>query len=417
MTRRWRTPRRVAAVAAAAAVLIAGCGGGSPRSADTSTAAQAPPLTAEMVQLTLVAEGFADAVDIAWHGDPAVAYVAVRSGQVFTIGDTTSQGAGAPGPALTALDLGDMVTSEGIEQGLLGLVFHPTQPLAYVTYTRSADGATVLAEYALAPDGTFDVATAREVFVRAQPSISHNGGGLAFGPDGYLYIAAGEGGKTNNTGPPDPERRALDLAVPLGKILRIDPLPAGGRPYTVPADNPFVATDGAVPEIWAYGLRNPWRIGFDPATGDLWIGDVGESTWEEVNVVRATDGGEATRGVSFGWSAWEGPRRLYDDQPADGHVEPAYYYAHGDDGCAVTGGVVYRGSSLPSLVGWYVFGDWCSGKVWAIPATTDAGTDPATVNRIDVGRPGTVSSIRTAPDGEIYVVGSTTGTVHRLVAA
>lgn len=405
-----RPSPRVAAVALMTATVIVGCGSGSSRPADSTTSTVA--LTTDQVGLALVAEGFADAVDIAWHGEPAVAYVAVRTGRVYTIGEPTATA--AAGPDLVALDLTEEVISEGIEQGLLGLVFHPSEPLAYVNYTRAGDGATVVAEYTLAADGTFDSANARDVMVLEQPTISHNGGSLAFGPDGYLYIGTGDGGKPPGA-EPDPQRRALDLSDPLGKILRIDPRPNGNEAYTIPADNPYVGTARARPEVWAIGLRNPWRLGFDPATGDLWIGDVGEAEWEEVNVARATDGIGAGRGVSFGWSAWEGPQRLHDDQPAEGHIEPAYHYVHSDDGCAVAGGVVARGSSIPALDGWYVFGDWCSGKVWAIPASTMAGSDPAGVQLVDVGRPGSVTSLRAAPDGAIYLVGSVTGTIHRVV--
>ncbi|MDO9176497.1 MAG: PQQ-dependent sugar dehydrogenase, partial [Actinomycetota bacterium] len=228
-----------------------------------------------------------------------------------------------------------------------------------------------------------------------------------------LFIGMGDGGPDD-----DPERRSLDPTDPLGKILRIDPRPSGDQPYGIPADNPYVGVDGAVEEIWAVGVRNPWRFSFDPATGDLWVGDVGQNEWEEVTVARSDDSGSpGGRGASFGWSALEGSHPFNADVQAPDALLPVYEYPHGDDGCAVAGGEVYHGSAIPSMVGWYVFGDWCSGKVWAMPADLAAGST-VDVGQVQlIGRPGTVAAVRAGPDGELYVVGFTTGTVHRVVAA
>ena len=173
--------------------------------------------------------------------------------------------------------------------------------------------------------------------------------------------------------------------------------------------------EGARGEIWAYGLRNPWRFNFDPANGDLWIGDVGQDVWEEVDVARAADGGG--RGVNFGWSAFEGTHRFHDDQPADGVTMPVYEYEHGDVGCSVAGGTVYRGDAVPLMAGWYVFGDWCAGRVYALPATTEPGDVIPAGGVVTLARPGPVSAVVAGPDGELLVLGFADGTVMRIVPA
>jgi glucose/arabinose dehydrogenase len=248
-------------------------------------------------------------------------------------------------------------------------------------------------------DGSIDAASQRTVITVDQPYANHNGGKITFGTDGMLYIGLGDGGAGG-----DPERRAMDLSSPLGKILRIDPLGSGYQPYSVPPDNPFVGVDGARPEIWSYGLRNPWRFAFDPSTDDLWIGDVGQGDWEEVNVALAADGGG--RGVNFGWSALEGTHPFNADQSGEGSQLPIWEYQHGDDGCSVSGGTVYRGNAVPSLVGWYVVTDYCSGKVWALQAD---GT--VVVLGTVTGNP---SAIVTGPDGELYVLAHSEGVAYRI---
>jgi glucose/arabinose dehydrogenase len=303
--------------------------------------------------------------------------------------------AGAP-----VLDIQDLVSCCG-EQGLLGMAFHPTDPLAYVDYTNT-DGDTVIAEFAVSADGVFDPASRRTVITIDQPYENHNGGKVVFGPDGMLYIGMGDGGSGG-----DPERRALALDQPLGKLLRIDPRSSGDQPYTVPADNPFVGVDGALPEIWSTGLRNPWRFGFDSATGDLWIADVGQGDWEEVDVAHASDG--AGRGVNFGWSAFEGTHPYNSDQSTDGVTMPIFEYPHGDEGCSISGGAVYRGNSIPSLRGWYVFSDYCSGKVWALQEVP--GAAPVV---LELANGGSVSAVAAGPDGELYVLAYNSGSVLRI---
>ena len=346
------------------------------------------PLTEGSVTFTKFADGMVKPVDLASRGDNVYS-VAQQDGRVVVMSNGTV--------SMPMLDIARQI-STGNEQGLLGLAYHPTEPLAYVDYTR-ADGDTVIAEFAVNDDGSFDAASERVVMTIDQPYANHNGGELTFGPEGLLYIGLGDGGAGG-----DPERRAMDLGSLLGKILRIDPLASGDQPYTVPADNPFVGVEGALPEIWSYGLRNPWRFSFDAATGDLWIADVGQNAWEEVNVALADDGGG--RGVNFGWSAMEGNHPFNTDQSAEGAQAPLWEYAHGDDGCSVSGGTVYRGNAIPSLVGWYVVTDYCSGKVWALRAD-------GTVLLLGVV-PGNPSAIVTGPDGELYVLAHSDGVAYRI---
>ena len=360
-----------------------------------STAAAEPTLAAEQVAFAPFASGLASPVDLAWRAGDSALYVVLQGGTIVPLRDGV---AGTP-----VLDIADAITSGG-EQGLLGLAFHPNKPLAYVNYT-DGDGNTVIAEYAVGSDGTFDPASAREVLTIDQPYGNHNGGNVEFGPDGYLYIGMGDGGSAN-----DPERRALDVGELLGKILRIDPTPDGDQRYTIPADNPFVGVNGARPEIWSVGVRNPWRFTFDSATGDLWIGDVGQGQWEEIDLARAVDGGG--RGLNFGWSAFEGTHRFNDDQSADGVTMPIFEYEHGDAGCSVTGGDVYHGRELPSLAGWYLFSDYCSGIVTAL-----LQTDGALTGQIELGTVSGVSAICSGPDGQLYVLSLDDNAIYRVAAA
>lgn len=396
--------RRLASLLLCTAALVAcGDGGSAPTDSSPTTDATAttvpvtgPPVTsdptttpapvdtaasqlsAESVLLTTVLEGLVAPVDVAVRPGDDTVYIVQQSGTVVPVR------AGVAGDPV--LDVADRI-SYGGEQGLLGLAFHPGQPLAYVNFTAK-DGTTTVAEYAVGDDGDLLDDTARTVMEIDQPFPNHNGGGVVFGPDGMLYIGTGDGGAAD-----DPDRRSLDRGDLLGKLLRIDPMGTDGAPYTVPADNPFVGVDGARPEVWSTGLRNPWRFSFDAATGDLWVADVGQNLWEEVNLARAADG--AGRGLNFGWSAWEGNHRFNDDQSPDGATPPVFEYAHGDDGCSVSGGTVYRGAAIPAMTGWYVFADFCSGRVWAL---RDG-------ERIELGNVPGAAAVLAGPDGELYVLG------------
>ena len=363
--------------------------------AGTFPAATVAALAAEQVSFAPFVSDLANPVDLAWRAGDSALYVVLQGGTIVPVRDGV---AGSP-----VLDLSGIIVSGG-EQGLLGLAFHTTKPLAYVNYTNG-DGDTVIAEYAVSSDGTFDPASARDLLTIDQPYANHNGGNLEFGPDGYLYIGMGDGGSAG-----DPERRALNVSELLGKMLRIDPTPDGDQPYTIPADNPFVGVDGARPEIWSVGLRNPWRFTFDSATGDLWIGDVGQGEWEEIDLARTVGGGG--RGLNFGWSAFEGTHRFNDDQAADAVTMPIFEYEHGEAGCSVSGGDVYHGSEVPSLAGWYVFSDYCSGIVTALQQT-----DGVLTGQLVLGTVSGVSAICSGPDGQLYVLSMNDNAVYRIAAA
>lgn len=304
-------------------------------------------------------------------------------------------------------------TQDG-EQGLLGLAFHPDESLAYVNFTNG-EGDTVIAEFVVDPvTYLFDPASYREVLTVDQPFGNHNGGELAFGPDDLLYIGLGDGGSAD-----DPNRAALDASSRLGKILRIDPLPTATDPFSVPDDNPFVGVEGADPTIWSLGLRNPWRFSFDSLTGDLWIADVGQNRLEEINLAPATDGQGAGRGVSFGWSAFEANERFNDDQSPDGHVLPVVSYPHENGDCSVSGGVVARTSSFDALNGWYVYGDYCSGRVFILDTTSVASGPDGPIGTPRVLQVATVpalAAIAEGPLGDIYAV-SLEGQMYRFAPA
>jgi glucose/arabinose dehydrogenase len=333
-------------------------------------------------------------VDLAWRTGDSTLYVVEQEGLVRPLRD------GSLGDPL--LDITDLTDASG-ERGFLGLTFSADGTLAYVNYTDAENGDTHVVEYGVSVDGTFDEATRRELLFVEQPYRNHNGGNVTIGPDGLLYIGMGDGGSGG-----DPERRALNVTTLLGKILRIDPTPSDSAPYTIPPDNPFAGVDGARSEIWSVGVRNPWRMSFDPETGDLWFGDVGQGDREEIDVAWADEG--AGRGFNFGWSAFEGTVRFNEDQPTDGATPPIFEYEHGDAGCSVSGGAVYRGASVPALVGWYVFADYCSGTLFAIRAE---GKQLA--ESLVLGQSSSVSAVRAGPDGELYVL-SLDGGIERIVA-
>ena len=337
---------------------------------------------------------FAQPVEVVYRPTDGLLYVVEQDGKVVIMDD------GQPGAE--ALDMTDL-TSAGGERGLLGLAITKDGSLAYVNYTDN-DGNTRIDEYAVNADGTFDKSTRREVLGFDQPYPNHNGGDVVFGPDGMLYIGTGDGGSGG-----DPDRRALNTSEWLGKILRIDPHPTTDAGYTVPADNPFVGVDGARPEIWSIGLRNPWRFSFDRQTGDLWIADVGQGQWEEVDAGWAADGGG--RGLNFGWSAFEGNHRFNADQSEDGVTPPIHEYEHVGQDCSISGSALYRGAAIPALVGWYVFSDYCSGQVRALQIA-----DRAEVKQVGLGTVPNVVSINEGPDGELYVL-SAGGGIYSVAAA
>ena len=303
------------------------------------------------------------------------------------------------------LDIRDRVGNRESEQGLLGLAFHPefAQNGAFFVNYTDLQGDTVVARYRVEPATANRADPAREEILLQvdQPYGNHNGGHLAFGPDGYLYIGLGDGGAAG-----DPEDRAQNLDSLLGKMLRI--AVDAGPPYGIPPDNPFADGQGGRPEIWAWGLRNPWRYAFDRATGDLYIADVGQNKWEEIDFWPAGAGG----GANFGWDYYEG-FHPYEDEPPPGVtlVFPVAEYGH-DQGCSVTGGEVYRGRALPEMTGIYLYGDFCTGRIWGLRAT-DQGWE----TRLLWETPFHISTFGLDEQGEIYLADYGTGTIYRLERA
>ena len=330
-------------------------------------------------------------------------FVAEQGGQVRIVGDGRLE----PAPFI---DVSREITSGG-ERGLLGLAFppgFPGDPRVFVDYTDS-NGDTQVSSFRVSGDDANRVDPASEMHVlsQKQPFANHNGGALAFGPDGDLYISLGDGGSGG-----DPQGNGQKLTTLLAKILRIDVSQSStDRPYRIPPDNPFAAgAEGAKPEIWLTGLRNPWRMSFDRATGDLWIGDVGQNASEEIDVQRAGVPG----GTNFGWNRMEGSHCY---QPSSGCEDPALTlpvtdYGH-DQGCTVIGGDVYRGIGQPALAGGYVFADYCSGRVWAIDPATNAYRGPTLVAETQHS----FAAFGEDEAGELYAVDIGGGTLLRVTAS
>lgn len=291
---------------------------------------------------------------------------------------------------------GKLIDGPGNEEGLLGFAFAPdfaTSGEVYVHYTAGNPRRNVLERYRDV-DGAIDPASAQVILEVPQPYSNHNGGAIVFGPDGMLYVALGDGGRGG-----DPQGNGQNTSTLLGSILRID-VSGDGAGYVAPPDNPF-ASGGGAPEVWAYGLRNPWRMTFDRETGDLWAGDVGQNRYEEVDRV--------VRGGNYGWNITEGPECFQPVQDCDrtGLIAPRAWYGRAD-GISVTGGYVYRGAAMPELRGWYIYGDFGSGKLWAVDASADEG---AAVLLADTAVP--IASFAEDPAGELYLVGFDEA-IHRL---
>jgi glucose/arabinose dehydrogenase len=340
-------------------------------------------------------------------GSSRVIYIAEQTG---VIRRATFQG-GSWRKLGTFLDLRGRVSTAGDERGLLGLAFHPRYQQNgrfYVDYTRAGRGAslgdTVVAEYRRLDAGRADPASKRVLLTVDQPAANHNGGHLAFGPDGYLYVALGDGGGAGDTYASGQDRGSL-----LAKLLRIDPLDpdgSGPRRYRVPDSNPWVGTPGR-DEVWAWGLRNPWRFSFDRQGGDLWVGDVGQGDREEVDRARADASGQnAGRDVNFGWSRCEGARRF----PATGSrcrfgTLPIHDYAHGDGRCSVTGGYVHRGPDAPAWQGLYVAGDYC-GRLFVLDGDGDV--------RLSRNTPRRISSFGEDAAGRLFATDVAKGTIYEV---
>ncbi|HML94059.1 MAG TPA: PQQ-dependent sugar dehydrogenase [Thermodesulfobacteriota bacterium] len=349
------------------------------------------------VGLTQFTSGLELPVDLTHAGDGSGRiFVVEKPGRIKIVRD------GKVGEG-SFLDIVSRVRSRGTEQGLLGLAFHPKFPengRFFVNYT-DLDGDTVVSEFGLADDPDRADPGSERVLIRIeQPASNHNGGQVRFGPDGYLYIGMGDGGSAG-----DPWGNAQNLDALLGKILRLDV--DGEKPYAIPADNPFKDRGGARPEIWAYGLRNPWRFSFDLETGDMYIGDVGQNLWEEINFQpRASGGGE-----NYGWDYTEGSHEFEMPRGHDtgGITFPVFEYGR-EDGCSVTGGYVYRGKEFPALAGTYLFSDFCTGKLWGLRKKDGGGWEWTMLLDTDL-QPG---SFGEGPDGSVYILDFPTGKIFKI---
>jgi glucose/arabinose dehydrogenase len=328
-------------------------------------------------------------------------FVGGQDGRVWVI-------SGGQRAAEPMLDIGDRISSGG-ERGLLGLAFHPGFPddrRLFVNYT-DRNGNTVVASFDVGATTPVraDPDSEQIILRQAQPYPNHNGGGLAFGRDGYLYIALGDGGSAG-----DPQDNGQRLDTLLGKILRIDIDGSdGGRAYRIPAGNPFAGRAGARLEIWHYGLRNPFRFSFDRLTGDMWIGDVGQNAREEIDVAR----GDA-RGLNFGWARTEGSACYPSAGPCSlsAFTLPITEYRR-DQGCSVVGGYVYRGAAIPALAGRYVFADYCTGRLFVVSADAVEPRPPTVVGSVSPG----VASFGEDEAGELYLTDLSGGAIYRLARA
>ena len=393
-------PVRPTASAAPSVVPEPTASASAPGSAAPAPASAGPLGSAPTLALEPVVDGLSQPVDIAWRAeDPTSLFVVEQGGRIRIVRD----GALVETPFL---DISGIVTAGG-EQGLLGMAFAPDDAgRRFFVYYTALDGDQVVASFATRADDRDRAVPESEVILLKMPDEfgNHNGGGLAFGPDGYLYISTGDGG---GGGDPLDSGRRLDTL--LAKILRIDTdaEPGADPPYAIPADNPFVGTDGARQEIWLTGLRNPWRIRFDRATGDLWIGDVGQGQREEIDVARAGVGG-----LDFGWNVMEGSScfRDGDDCLTDDLTLPVTEYGH-DEGCSVTGGTVYRGEAQPALRGWYVLSDYCSGRFWVLDPARDELAPPL----FAMNSQRSISAIAEDTAGELYATDHGNGELVRIV--
>ena len=363
-----------------------------------STGRTSPPDRSKY-QLEEVASGLDKPVFLTHAGDGSGRiFIVSQNGQIWIM----QNGAVSDTPFL---DVSSLISRDSSERGLLGLAFHPdyaNNGQFFIDYTDTM-GNTMVARYRVSSDNP-DVAdpnSAQTVLQVNQPYANHNGGEVVFGPDGYLYIGLGDGGSAG-----DPRGNAQNGHVLLGKLLRIDiNSQADDKPYAIPPDNPYVNNAAFEPEIWAYGLRNPWRFSFDRMTGDLYIGDVGQDQYEEIDFQPANSPG----GENYGWRIMEGNHSYSRDANPGTLVRPIAEYTH-SDGCSITGGYVYRGQLMPDLQGVYLFSDYCFGTVW--DSYQDSAGDWRT--NIFLDTPYTVSSFGEDEAGELYLLDHT-GSILQLV--
>lgn len=406
------SPRVPVLVVLLVAAILVACGSGDGGGTTTSTAATAtPPATSgddgasaavsRGVKLVTVGSFDQPLYVTAPPKDARRVFVVEQGGKIMILRGGAKQQA-------PFLDITGKVTAGG-EQGLLGLAFAPdyaTSGLFYVYYTGK-DQKQHLVEYKKKSDDAADAGSARTVFVHDDPEANHNGGQLAFGPDDYLYVGTGDGGGGDDQH--GARGNAQDLGSPLGKILRIDPKANGGKAFTPAPSNPFVTRSGALPEIYAYGLRNPWRFSFDRATGDLAIGDVGQDAVEEIDFARKG----TARGANYGWRPWEGRSRNFSGESAPGAKFPVLTKSHSDGWCSITGGYVVRDKAVPGLYGRYVYGDYCKGQLRSAKLSGGKASGDRAIGGVK-----TVSGLNSFGEdarGRVYVV-SQEGAVYRFAA-
>ncbi len=365
-------------------------------SASPSSPAAPSPSTpasdlAEVHARLVMVEYMENAIALAYRSGDSGLYVAQRTGQVRLItGDSLEP--------IPVLDLSGEVSEAGGPMGLLGIAFAPNGDKLYVCYT-DRQARVRLVEFGFG-GVSVDLGSRRDLLSIPMPKRGEDtGGNIVFGPDGYLWLGLGDGNFKDGLD------NAQSLWSLFGKLLRIDPSPSDAAAYSIPADNPFVDTPGARPEIYAYGLRHPWRFSFDRETGDLWLGDVGQYTREEINFLPDAQ----PPGANFGWNRLEGTES-YVGEPPPATTPPLTEYAHEGGRCAVIGGYVYRGAAIEGLQGAYVYADWCDGKLRAL-----FQRDGDVLRDVDLGiRVGTLASFGEGPDGELYALSQFRG-VHLLV--
>ena len=379
--------------------LLLGCAGGTP--APSLAPEPSEPLSTPQLLGTLRLEPlltdrqFRSPTNLVQMQNERV-LVSEQAGQVWALNETES----GHTTAQVILDITDRVRSRRSEEGLLGLAIDPkNERYLYVYYSAADPRRSVISRFTLSPDhSAADPDSELAVLEVGQPYANHNGGQLAFGPDGYLYVGLGDGGSAG-----DPLGNGQDTSTLLGAILRIDVSRAAPeQPYAIPPDNPF-AEGGGRGEIWAYGLRNPWRFSFDRETGELWAGDVGQNRWEEIDLIQP--------GGNYGWNVLEGNHcfRPGDGCQREGTVPPVWEYSLDGEPCSVIGGYVYRGSAIPWLSGAYVYGDYCSGKVFGLRYI-----DGEVVEHRQLADTGlNIMTFAQDNDGELYLLSQKSG-IYRL---
>jgi len=373
----------------------------------SETEAELPQLDGLQLKLATIAEEVDRPVDLAFAPGSKDLWVASKGGEITKI-LARENGSGRIGYELDwrpTLDLSDVVNDEGSEQGLLGIAIPRDGRYLYTAYTDES-GAVVVDRYVISSTRTtIDDDTRKEILRVPQPAGNHNGGAIRFGPDGFLYVGLGDGG-----GSGDPDGNGQDTTTLLGSILRIEV--DTDEPYDIPPGNPFAEGEGA-PEIHLYGVRNPWRFSFDRETDDLWIGDVGQNTWEEIDLLPAAS--DMGRGANLGWNEMEGAEPFEGGTSPAGAIDPLLTYGRDNGACSVTGGHVYRGSRIPQLAGTYVYADYCQGAIRGLVASGDEVIDDRS---LDIGIvENSLGSFGEGPDGELYVLSLLEGRVLRIEPA